>query len=382
MRKDFLMFGSPLIEQPEIDEVLNTLRSGWIGTGTKTARFEQMFREYKGSAFSLALNSCSAALHLAMLAAGIQEGDEVIVPALTFAATAHAVIHAGARPVFADSDPQTMNIDPDDIRRKVTPRTRAIIPVHFAGRPCAMDAIMDIAGSHGLKVIEDCAHAIEAEYRGKKCGTFGDMGCFSFYVTKNIVTGEGGMIITDNRDYADAVKTLALHGMNKDAWKRFSDAGHIHYDIVSAGFKYNMTDIQASLGIHQLPRIDRYWERRRLIWERYNESFAGLPLAIPAPTEPETRHSLHLYTLLIDQEKSGIRRDEFLARMIRQNIGVGVHYNALHLQPFYRQRYAYKKGDLPHAESISERTVSIPLSPKLSDKDTQDVIDAVRACFT
>lgn len=378
MRKDFLVFGSPLIEQPEIDEVVSSLKSGWLGTGPKVHRFEEMFKEYKGTKYAMALNTCTAALHLSMLAIGITPDDEVIVPSMTFAATANAVIHAGGKPVFADCKRDTMNIDPEDIERKITPKTKAIIPVHFAGRACDMEAIMDIARRHNLKVIEDCAHAIETLYYGKKAGTFGDLGCFSFYVTKNIVTGEGGMVVTDNEEYANHIKILALHGMSKDAWRRFSDEGYKHYQVVYSGFKYNMMDIQAAIGIHQLPRIEKYWKRRQEIWDRYNEAFQDLPVFTPKSIESNTRHAYHLYTLLLDIDNLKITRDQFLDEMTKQNIGVGVHYIALHLHPYYQNTYGYKRGDFPNAEWISDRTVSLPLSAKLTDEDVEDVIKAVR----
>lgn len=378
MRKDFLVFGNPLIEQPEIDEVVDCLKSGWLGTGPRVKRFEEDFQKYKGARFAMALNSCTAALHLAMKAIGIKRGDEVFVPAMTFAATANAVIHAGGTPVFVDCARDTANIDPEDIKRKITKKTKAIIPVHFAGRPCDMGVIMDIAGQHNLKVIEDCAHAIEAEYKGRKAGAFGDIGCFSFYATKNIVTGEGGMAITDNEEYADKIKVLALHGMSKDAWKRFSDEGYKHYQVVDSGHKYNMMDIQAAIGIHQLKRIETYWEKRQKIWNRYNEELKNLPVFLPAAAGPEIRHAYHLYTLLLDLDKLKISRDQFLNEMTRNNIGVGVHYIALHLHPYYQKHFSCKKGGFPNAEWISERTVSIPLSPKLSDDDVNDVISAVK----
>ncbi|RJQ32878.1 MAG: DegT/DnrJ/EryC1/StrS family aminotransferase [Actinobacteria bacterium] len=380
-RKDFLVFGSPKIEQPEIDEVVDCLKSGWIGTGPKVHQLEQDFKQYKGSKYAVALNSCTAALHLSILAAGIGPGDEVIVPTMTFAATANAVIHAGATPIFADCQKDTMNIDPDDIQRKITNKTKAIIPVHFAGAAADMDAIMAIAKKHNLKVIEDCAHAIETEYRGRKAGTFGDFGCFSFYVTKNIVTGEGGMVITDNEEYANQIKILGLHGMSRDAWERFSDKGFKHYQVVYAGFKYNMMDMQAAIGIHQLSRIEKYWLRRKQVWEKYNQAFKDLPVYLPSPVEPDSRHSYHLYTLLIDTDKVKISRDEFLNKMTEQNIGIGVHYIALHSHPFYQKTYLYKEGDFPNAEWISNRTVSIPLSAKLSEDDVDDVIEAVQNAF-
>jgi len=378
MRKDFLVYGSPMIEQPEIDEVVHSMKSGWLGTGPKVNKFEEMFKEYKGSQYSMALNSCTAALHLAMLSIEISAGDEVIVPTMTFAATSNAVLHAGGVPVFADCDKETMNISPEDIERKITKKTKAVIPVHFAGRPCDMDSIMDIAKRHKLKVIEDCAHAIETEYKGKKVGTIGDLGCFSFYVTKNIITGEGGMLITDNEAYANKIKVLALHGMSQDAWDRFSDKGYKHYKIVYPGFKYNMMDIQASMGIHQLLRVDKYWKYREKIWNRYNDEFKNLPIIVPSPIKKNDRHSYHLYTLLMDGDKTPMTRDQFLEAMTAQNIGVGVHYVALHLHPYYQETYGYKDDDFPNAEWISERTVSIPLSAKLNDEDVNDVIQAVK----
>jgi len=378
MREDFLVFGSPLIEQLEINEVVDSMKSGWLGTGPKVHRFEEMFREYKGAKYAMALNSCTAALHLAILAIGILPGDEVLVPTMTFAATANTVIHAGGTPVLVDCQRDTMNIDPVDIERKITPKTKAIVPVHFAGRSCDMDTIMDIAEMHNLKVVEDCAHAIETEYHDKKAGTFGEVGCFSFYVTKNIVTGEGGMAITNNEDYADKIKIFGLHGMSKDAWKRFNDSGYKHYQVVCPGFKYNMMDIQAAIGIHQLPRIDRYWMRRHEIWERYNEYFNDLPIFTPAPVEPNTRHAYHLYTLLLDIDRLNITRDQFLDEMLRRKIGVGVHYVALHIHPYYRQTFGYKRGDFPNAEWISDRIVSIPLSAKLTEEDVMGVVEAVK----
>ncbi len=378
MRKSFLVFGNPLIEQPEIEEVLASMKSGWLGTGPKVLQFEEMFKQYKGSRYALALNSCTAALHLSMLAVGIKPRDEVIVPTMTFAATANAVIHAGGIPVFADCQKDTMNIHPEDIERKITPETKAVIPVHFAGRPCNMNAIMDMAKRHNLKVVEDSAHAIEAEYHGKKTGTFGDLGCSSFYVTKNIVTGEGGMVTTNKEDYANRIKIMGLHGMSKDAWKRFSDEGYKHYQVVYAGFKYNMMDLQASIGIHQLPRAEKYRKRRHVIWDRYNEAFKDLPAFTPAPVEPDTKHAYHLYTLLLDIDRLKITRDQFLDEMTKQNIGVGVHYIALHLHPYYQETFGYRRGNFPNAEWISDRTVSIPLSAKLTDKDVEDVIIAVK----
>lgn len=378
----FLVFGAPLIENAEIEEVVKTLQSGWIGTGPKVARFEEAIREYKGAAHVAAVNSCTAALHLSILAAGIGPGDEVITSAMTFCATVNAIIHAGATPVLADVEPQSMNIDPDDIERKITSRTRAIVPVHFAGRPCAMDAIMAIARKHDLTVIEDCAHAIETQYKGKKAGTFGDFGCLSFYVTKNIITGEGGMVLAKNEEAISRIKTLALHGMSKDAWKRFSDEGYKHYQVVEAGFKYNMTDLQAALGLHQIKRIETYWQRRKQIWKCYVSAFQDLPLEVRDYDEQECRHAYHLFTIFISKERCGISRDDFLDEMTRNNIGVGVHYLSIPEHSFYQKKFGWKPEDFPHAMKIGRETVSLPLSAKLTDNDVDDVIRAVKKIIT
>ena len=383
MRETFLIFGAPLIGEEEIGEVESSMRAGWLGTGPKVARFEADFAAYKGVEESrvAAVNSCTAALHLSMIAAGIGPGDEVITTALTFCATVNAIIHAGATPVLADINPQTMNIEPDEIEKRITPRTRAILPVHFAGRCCDMDAIMDIAQRHDLKVIEDCAHAIESEYRNAKAGTFGDFGCFSFYVTKNVMTGEGGMVLALEEEDIARVKILALHGMTKDAWRRFGDEGYKHYHVVECGFKYNMMDIQAGIGIHQLERVERNWLKRQHIWGYYQKALSDLPLTRPAEPEPRTRHAYHLYTILVDEGTTGIHRDAFLSEMTKRKIGVGVHYLSIPEHPYYQKQYRWKPEDYPHAMQVGRHTVSLPLSPGLNDRDVQRVIQAVRDIF-
>jgi len=381
VRDRFLVFGNPLIEEDAIAEVVDSLRSGWLGTGPKVHAFEKMFRAYLGVEHCAAVGSCTAALHLSMLALGIGPGDEVIVPAMTFCATANAVFHAGATPVFADVCPETANVDPACIAAAVTERTKAVIVVHFAGRPCPMDAICDITRRHGLHLIEDCAHAVETEFKGRKAGSFGDVSAFSFYVTKNITTGEGGMVATNREDLFARIKVLALHGLSNDAWSRFSDAGYKHYEVTTAGFKYNMTDIQAALALHQLPKIDLYARRRSEIWQAYQTAFADLRLLRPAPPEADTRHARHLYTILADLERLSVGRDHLLNALQAEGIGTGVHYLALSLYPFYQNKLGCRAGDYPNAEYISERTISLPLSAKLSDADVEDVIAAVRKVF-
>ena len=380
-KENFLVFGSPLIEEAEIEEVIACLKSAWIGTGPRVAQFEADFAAYKGVQQSVALNSCTAALHLSLLVADLGPDAEVITTPLTFCATVNAIIHAGATPVLADVDPTTMNIDPNEIERRITPRTRAIVPVHFAGRPCDMNAIMDIAQRHNLKVIEDCAHAIETEYKGQKAGTFGDFGCFSFYSTKNIVTGEGGMLLAKRDEDIARIKVLGLHGMSKDAWKRFGDEGFKHYQVVECGFKYNMMDMQAALGVHQLKRVEAYGQRRSQIWQYYMAAFTDLPVGLPAPVEANTRHAYHLFTILIDKEKAGVSRDGFLDRMTAEGVGVGVHYMSIPEHPYYQQTFGWKPEDYPNAMRIGRQIVSLPISAKLNDADIVDVASAVTKCL-
>ena len=378
VRKDYLIFGSPAIEQAEIEEVVDSLKSGWLGTGPKVERFEEAFKKYVGAKYAVAVNSCTAALHLALLAVEIQPDDEVITPVMTFTASAAAIIHAAGKPVFVDIDPETMNIDTQQIEPALTENTRAILPVHFAGRPCRMDNIVALAREYDLKIIEDAAHAIETTAQGKKVGSIGDLTCFSFYVTKNMVTGEGGMVTTNDEKCADRIKILALHGMTKDAWHRFSDDGYKHYDVVYPGFKYNMMDIQAAIGFHQLQRIEQYAIRRKTIWDMYNEAFKALPVITPSNALlAGDRHAYHLYTLVLKLEDLEISRDQFMTGMHRENIGTGVHYKALHLHSYYAEKFNLRKGMFPNAEYVSDRTVSLPLSAKLSDGDVEDVIKAV-----
>lgn len=381
-KERFLVFGSPLLGQEELDEVATSLKSCWLGTGPKVARFEREFAAYVGAPQAAALNSCTAALHLALVALDLKPGDEVITTPLTFCATVNAILHAGGAPVLADVDPLTQNIDPERVREKITPRTRAILPVHFAGRSCDMDALCALAKGHNLALVEDCAHAIETTWRGRHVGASGDFGCFSFYVTKNVITGEGGMVVSNDPARLARIKVLGLHGMSADAWKRFGDEGYKHYYVVEAGFKYNMMDLQAAIGIHQLARVERNLLRRQAVWAAYDQAFAGLPLTLPAPEEPHARHARHLYTVQVDEKRCGVARDEFLGRMTREGIGVGVHYLSLPEHPYYQERFGWRPEDWPLAMALGRTTVSLPLSAKLTDADVADVIEAVRLSLT
>jgi dTDP-4-amino-4,6-dideoxygalactose transaminase len=377
----YIVFGSPTIDREAIAAVARTMETCWIGTGPRVHEFEAEFARYVEAKYALATSSCTAALHLAMVASGVGAGDEVITTPMTFCATANAILHTGATPVFADCQRDSMNIDPAAIEAAITPRTRAVVPVHFAGRPADMDAISAIARRHNLLVIEDAAHAIESRYRGRKVGSIGHLTCFSFYVTKNMTTGEGGMVTTDDAALAEKIRILGLHGLSADAWSRFSDAGYKHYDVVWPGFKYNLTDMAASLGLSQLPKLGGWLERRAALWHRYDQAFADLPLTTPAPPAPDTLHARHLYTILLDP-KASLSRDGFMAEMHRRQIGTGVHYRALHVHPYYRDRWNFRPEQFPNALSIGQSTVSLPLMPTLTDEDVGRVIEAVRALLS
>ena len=376
--KEFIIFGKPVINDDEINEVVDSLKSGWLGTGPKAKLFEDNFSKYKGVNHSVALNSATAGLHLSCTALNLSPGDEVITTAMTFCATVNTIIHAGAKPVLVDIDPITWNIDPDLIESKINKRTKAIVPVHFAGRSCKMDQIMDLAKNYNLSVIEDCAHAIETEFHGKKAGTFGDYGVFSFYATKNLAVGEGGMVIGKNEKSMSRIKTLALHGMSKDAWTRFSDDGYRHYKVTQAGYKYNMPDITAAIGIHQLKKIEKFSKKRKKIWNLYNEEFKSLNIQLPATVEPNTRHAYHLYNICIDKNKCGIERDDFLNLMNKNKIGVGVHYESIPTHPFYRNKFGWKRNDYINSNKFGSQTVSIPLSPYLSENNLDKIVSVVK----
>lgn len=380
VRRDFLPFNAPSLGDEEIAEVADTIRSGWIGTGPKTKRFEKMFQDYIGCQHAVAVNSCTAGLHLSLMLSDVGPGDEVITTPLTFAATANVIVHQGARPVFVDIDRATLNIDPSLIEAKITERTRAIIPVHFGGLACDMDEILALATQYGLAIIEDAAHALGAKYRGAMVGSLDTLTCFSFYPNKNLTTGEGGMVTTNDASMAEKIAIYRLHGLSKDAWQRFQVKKLLLSEVLYPGYKYNMTDLQASLGIHQLMKQERFYQIRKRYAQMYDDDLSVLPEVSlqPRPKEEANRHGLHLYLLILDLERLSADRDRIVSALRAENIGVAIHYKALHLHPFYRKAYGYGEGMFPNAERISERVLSLPLTPSMSEEDVEDVIKGVR----
>ncbi len=376
-RASYLVFGQPVIGDEEIDEVVDSLRRRWLGTGPKVHRFEEMIRDHVGAPYVRCLNSCTAGLQLALLCAGVGPGDEVITTTFTFAATVNVIVHSGATPVLVDVDRSTQNIVPEQIEAAITPRTKVIIPVHMAGRPCDMEAIADIAKRHGLIVIEDSGARIGAEYHGDQIGSLSDATVFSFYATKNIATGEGGAVATLHEDWASKIEIYGLHGLSAGAWERYTDEGFRHYGVVLPGFKFNMMDLQAAIGLHQFPRLVPWLRRREAIWKRYDEAFAELPVETPTEAEADTVHARHLYTLLLDLRRLEISRDQVQAALHAENIGTGIHFVATHLHPWYRDNMPWTAADFPVACRLSAETISLPMSPGLTDEDVDDVIWAV-----
>ncbi|UCD03764.1 MAG: UDP-4-amino-4,6-dideoxy-N-acetyl-beta-L-altrosamine transaminase [Candidatus Woesearchaeota archaeon] len=375
MRK--IPYFKPDIEEEEINEVVDTLKSGWITTGPKTKKFEEEFSKYTNSKYSIAVNSCTAALHIALDSIGIKKGDEIITSPFTFAATGEVICYFDAKPVFVDIKEDTYNIDPKKIEAKITSKTRAIIPVHYGGQPCDMDEIMAIAKKHNLKVIEDAAHAIGAEYKGKKIGNVGDITAFSFYATKNMTTGEGGMVTTNDKEYAKKMNILRLHGISKDAWKRYSDEGSWYYEILDKGYKYNMSDIQAALGLSQLKKLGDLNKKRGKLAAIYNESFSKIPEIKLRKIKDEVGNIYHLYTIWLNTSNLKINRNEFIEELKRRSISTSVHFIPLHIHPYYKKTFNYCVGDFPIAEKIYENIISLPLYPSMTKADIEYVIDAV-----
>lgn len=376
VRQKPLRFGVPTIKQDDIDAVIDVLKSGWISTGPKNQEFEDRFKSYIGAKHAIAVSSCTDAMELSLVVGRIGKGDEVITTPMTFTATANVIIHQGAIPVFADIDKYTLNIDPSEIERRITSKTRAIMPVHYAGQPCKMDEIINIAKEHNLMIFEDAAHGSGAEYNGKKIGSIGDTTSFSFHVQKNLTTAEGGMLTTDNDDWAKKLRILRLHGMTKDAWGRASGS-QVHYDVVFPGYKCNMTDIQAALGLAQLNKLEDNIILRQKFVKMYNEAFSQIQQISLLKRINGIRHSENMYVIMLNLEMLTINRDEFIKYLQAENIFCAVHFKPVHLHSYYANTFGYKRGDYPNAEYAFDRVITLPLSPGLTEDDIQDVISAV-----
>ncbi|MFP7753262.1 DegT/DnrJ/EryC1/StrS family aminotransferase [Thermodesulfobacteriota bacterium B35] len=383
---EFLPFALPLIGEDEINEVIDSLRSGWITTGPKVRRFERDFSAYLGGGFSIAVNSATSGLHLALECIGVGKGDRVITTPYTFTATAEVIRYLGADPIFVDIDPDTCNISPGSIARyldelpdKELRRIKAILPVHFAGQACDMDPICEIARDYGLKVIEDAAHALPCTYKKRAIGTLGDITVFSFYVTKTLATGEGGMIVTNNEEWARHMKVMRLHGISRDVFARYrSNKPSWYYEVVAPGFKYNMPDIAAALGIHQLRKVDYFRQRRAEIARRYREGLGELPVRLPQVTRPDDIHAWHLYVIQLDPAECTIDRNRFIELMSEAGIGTSVHFIPLHIHPYWQKKYGLAADDYPVAYSVYSRSVSLPIYPAMSDRDVERVVHTVR----
>lgn len=379
-RKEFLPFSRPSIGQEEIDEVADSLRSGWITSGPKVQKFECQFSGLAGVPFAAAVNSATAGLHIAYLTAGIKPGDEVITTPLTFISTVSMILAAGGKPILADIDPGTLNIDPAQIEKKITSKTKALVPVHFAGLPCDMDAILAIANQHKLRVIEDAAHALGTEYKGKKIGSLSDAAVFSFHPIKNITTGEGGMVTTSNEKWYEELCLLRFHGMSKSAWKRYAKGGTPLYSIERLGFKYNMMDLQAAIGIHQLKKLPAFNKERARLAKIYDKAFSEIPeIRLQKPAPYDHLHSHHLYVIILEKGKLKAGRNDFVTELGEMNIGAGIHFTAVHHHPYYAGIFPGADQALPAASDVSENILSLPLYPGLKDEDVQDVIGAVTA---
>ena len=384
MSNKFLPFALPSIGEEEINEVVDTLRSGWLTTGPKTKRFEENFAQFVGAPYALAVNSCTAGLHLALEAVGIQPGDKIIVTPYTFTATAEVIRYLGAEPLFVDIDPKTFNIDFYKIAATLNTvdGVKAIIPVHFGGQACEMEPILALAQKHSLKIIEDAAHALPTHYKGRMIGNFGDITAYSFYVTKTVATGEGGMIVTANPDYAERIRTLRLHGISRDAFNRASsNLPAWYYEVIAPGFKYNMTDITAALGIHQLQKANKFLQRRAEIAAQYTQELTDLPLHTPY-LHPNSTHAWHLYVIQLQLEELSIDRNTFIERMNAAGIGTSVHFIPLHLHRYWRDRYGFKPEDFPVALDVYHRAVSLPIYPSMNDEQVARVISTIRQILT
>ena len=378
IRDTFLPYGKQNLDNKEIEEVIDTLKSDWITTGPKMKLFEDKFKKYIGSEFAVAVNSGTAALHVSTSSINIQPGDEVITTPLTFVASANCVVYRGGTPVLADIKKNTYNIDPSEIKKKITSRTKAIIPVHFAGQPCDMDEICEIAEENDLYVIEDAAHAIDAEYKGRKIGNISDLTIFSFHPVKNITTAEGGMVTTNDSELNEKLLMFRTHGITKDAIKRFGKSGDFYYDMQYLGFRYNLSELHSALGVQQLDKLESFQKRRREVVKIYNKELGQIEEITIPYVKNDVKHSWHLYVIQLNLEKLSVDRDQIFKALRAENIGVNVHYIPVHYHSFYQNKFGLKQGMLPNVEWLYPRLITIPLFSKISDEDVYDVIGALK----
>lgn len=382
----FIVFGKPSIGQDELQSIKKVIQSKWVGTGPITKKFEDLFKKYKNSKNAVALNSCTAALHLSLIACGVKKGDEVITTPMTFASTINSIIHSGAKPVLADIEPDTFNIDPNQIIKKITKKTKALIVVHFAGLPCKMNEIKKIANKHNIKLIEDCAHAIETKYDGKHTGNFGDVGCFSFYSTKNLTTVEGGMITTNNKKISNLASTMRIHGLSKDAWKRDLQVKerknyYRHYDVKEVGFKYNMPDLNAAIGIVQLRKLEKNLQKRKNIFKYYQKRLDNLPIKFQSIYSYKLKHAFHLCLIVIQKSKTSKTRDELASYLLKKKIGVGINYRSVTDMYVYKRKYRWKDSLTKNAKYVGDNVISLPLYPELKKKEIDYICDKIRDFF-
>jgi len=377
MKNDFLQFHKPFISEEEVDEIVDTVRSGWIGMGPKTIKFENNFSEYIGVNKSVAVSSWTAAGHLTLEAFGLKAGDEVIVPTMTFPATAEIVCYFSAKPVFVDVEENTLNISLEALEKAITPKTKVVIPVHYAGQPCDLDEVHEIAQKYKLKVFEDAAHALPALYKGKKIGTISEVTCFSFYATKTLSTGEGGMICTNDEEIAERCTIMRLHGINRDAWKRYTESGSWYYEVVAPGYKYNFTDLQASLGLPQLKKIDAMWESRKRIASKYTEALKDLDTIQLHTLKPDRESSFHLFPIRLHLDRLTKNRAQLINELRNLNIGVGVHFMPVHQHLYYSESFNLRDEDYPIATAVFPRLISLPIYPGMKDESVDKVIDVL-----
>ena len=387
MKKKFILFGKPCIGNEEINFITKVIKSKWLGSGPVTESFENKFKKYKKSKFALSVNSCTAALHLSLIYCGIKSNDEVITTPMTFASTINSIILCGAKPVLADIDLQTFNIDPKEIEKKITKKTKAILIVHLAGLPCDMKSILQIVKKYKLKLIEDCAHAIESKYYNQHVGNFGDTGCFSFYTTKNLTTGEGGMIVCNNNQIYKKIRVARLHGLSKDAWKRYLPDSvktlekFEHYDVTEVGFKYNMIDINAAMGIVQLKKIEKSWLKRKKIFELYKKKLFNLPIITQIFADKNIKHAYHLFLLVIDKSKTKKKRDDLILFLKKYNIGCGVNYRSATDMSVFRKKFGWNNKTCKNSKYLGDNTLSLPLYPDLTHKDVNYICEKIQKFF-